>query len=208
MFCWVNPKTWRVFIVELLPVEQRRLLKWKMTTVTPNVVKHTIARSHFRITKSKSSHLSVFMSVEMCFWFLDKSWPESFVVCVESHDWLGCWGHHMKSPGFKALGEHQKVQTGIFSASTLLKLKRSNYCMSHYSSRSWTTSQEHSRSAGRTDCGEICLRCKVALANKSLAFFLGPLFFLRTSSCSVRPGKTAAPGRNGSSNLYVTVNRA
>ncbi|CAJ1079024.1 tubulin polyglutamylase TTLL4 isoform X1 [Xyrichtys novacula] len=64
--------------VELLPVEQRRLLKWKMSTVTPNVVKHTIARSHFKVTK-------------------------------KNHDWLGCWGHHMKSPGFKALGEHQKL---------------------------------------------------------------------------------------------------
>ncbi|XP_026151395.1 tubulin monoglutamylase TTLL4 isoform X2 [Mastacembelus armatus] len=64
--------------VELLPAEQRRLLKWKMSTVTPNVVKYTIARSHFRVTK-------------------------------KSHDWLGCWGHHMKSPGFKALGVHQKL---------------------------------------------------------------------------------------------------
>ncbi|KAM9850500.1 tubulin monoglutamylase TTLL4 [Aulostomus maculatus] len=64
--------------VELLPVEQRRLLKWKMSTVTPNVVKNTIARSHFKVTK-------------------------------KSHDWLGCWGHHMKSPGFKTLGEHQKL---------------------------------------------------------------------------------------------------
>ncbi|XP_073330013.1 tubulin monoglutamylase TTLL4 [Pagrus major] len=64
--------------VELLPAEQRRLLKWKMSTVTPNVVKHTIARSHFKVTK-------------------------------KSHDWLGCWGHHMKSPGFKAIGEHQKL---------------------------------------------------------------------------------------------------
>lgn len=64
--------------VELLPAEQRRLLKWKMSTVTPNVVKHTIARSHFKVTK-------------------------------KSHDWLGCWGHHMKSPGFKALAEHQKL---------------------------------------------------------------------------------------------------
>ncbi|CAI5670786.1 unnamed protein product [Oreochromis niloticus] len=64
--------------VELLPAEQRRLLKWKMSTVTPNIVKQTIARSHFRVTK-------------------------------KSHDWLGCWGHHMKSPGFKALGEHQKL---------------------------------------------------------------------------------------------------
>ncbi|KAF0026863.1 hypothetical protein F2P81_021600 [Scophthalmus maximus] len=64
--------------VELLPAEQRRLLKWKMSTVTPNVVKNTIARSHFKVTK-------------------------------KSHDWLGCWGHHMKSPGFKALEEHQKL---------------------------------------------------------------------------------------------------
>lgn len=64
--------------VELLPVEQRRLLKWKMSTVTPNIVKHTIGRSHFKVTK-------------------------------KSHDWLGCWGHHMKSPGFKAIGEHQKL---------------------------------------------------------------------------------------------------
>ncbi|XP_034535046.1 tubulin polyglutamylase TTLL4 isoform X8 [Notolabrus celidotus] len=64
--------------VELLPAEQRRLLKWKMSTVTPNVVKHTIGRSHFKVTK-------------------------------KSHDWLGCWGHHMKSPGFKALGGHQKL---------------------------------------------------------------------------------------------------
>ncbi|XP_044072796.1 tubulin polyglutamylase TTLL4 isoform X3 [Siniperca chuatsi] len=64
--------------VELLPAEQRRLLKWKMSTVTPNIVKHTIGRSHFKVTK-------------------------------KSHDWLGCWGHHMKSPGFKALGEHQKL---------------------------------------------------------------------------------------------------
>ncbi|XP_078118668.1 tubulin monoglutamylase TTLL4 [Sander vitreus] len=64
--------------VELLPAEQRRLLKWKITTVTPNIVKHTIGRSHFKVTK-------------------------------KSHDWLGCWGHHMKSPAFKALEEHQKL---------------------------------------------------------------------------------------------------
>ncbi|KAJ0070186.1 hypothetical protein NL108_002508 [Boleophthalmus pectinirostris] len=64
--------------VELLPIEQRRLLKWKMSTVTPNIVKNTIARSHFKVTK-------------------------------KSHDWLGCWGHHMKSVCFKTLGEHQKL---------------------------------------------------------------------------------------------------
>ncbi|XP_034417391.1 tubulin polyglutamylase TTLL4 [Cyclopterus lumpus] len=64
--------------VELLPADQRRLLRWKISTVTPNIVKHTIGRSHFKVTK-------------------------------KSHDWLGCWGHHMKSPCFKALGEHQKL---------------------------------------------------------------------------------------------------
>ncbi|XP_041120721.1 tubulin polyglutamylase TTLL4 isoform X2 [Polyodon spathula] len=64
--------------VELLPLKQRKLLRWKMSSVTPNVVRHTIARSHFKVTK-------------------------------RNHDWLGCWGHHMKSPGFKAIQEHQKL---------------------------------------------------------------------------------------------------
>ncbi|XP_051998735.1 tubulin polyglutamylase TTLL4 [Xyrauchen texanus] len=64
--------------VELLSPEQRKLLKWKITTVTPNIVKNTIFRSHFKATK-------------------------------KSHDWLGCWGHHMKSPGFKTIREYQKL---------------------------------------------------------------------------------------------------
>uniref|UniRef100_W5LBV0 Tubulin tyrosine ligase-like family, member 4 n=1 Tax=Astyanax mexicanus TaxID=7994 RepID=W5LBV0_ASTMX len=64
--------------VELLPFEQRKLLKWKMSSVTPNIVKHTITRSHFKVTK-------------------------------KSHDWLGCWGHHMKSLGFRAIREYQKL---------------------------------------------------------------------------------------------------
>lgn len=71
-FSYANEK------VELLPEEQLQLLKWKMSTVTPNVVKHTIARSHFKVTKKNS-------------------------------DWLGCWGHHMKSAAFKTLAEHQKL---------------------------------------------------------------------------------------------------
>ncbi|XP_063256817.1 tubulin monoglutamylase TTLL4 [Prinia subflava] len=64
--------------VEKLPWEQRKLLRWKMCRVTPNIVKQTIGRSHFRVSK-------------------------------KSDDWLGCWGHHMKSPGFKAIREHQKL---------------------------------------------------------------------------------------------------
>ncbi|KAF1630354.1 Tubulin polyglutamylase TTLL4, partial [Eudyptes filholi] len=64
--------------VEKLPWEQRKLLRWKMCTVTPNIVKQTIGRSHFRVSK-------------------------------KSNDWLGCWGHHMKSPSFRAIREHQKL---------------------------------------------------------------------------------------------------
>ncbi|XP_009994557.1 PREDICTED: tubulin polyglutamylase TTLL4 [Chaetura pelagica] len=64
--------------VEKLPWEQRKLLRWKMCTITPNIVKQTVSRSHFRVSK-------------------------------KSNDWLGCWGHHMKSSGFKAIKEHQKL---------------------------------------------------------------------------------------------------
>ncbi|NXO04899.1 TTLL4 polyglutamylase, partial [Rhinopomastus cyanomelas] len=64
--------------VEKLPWEQRKLLRWKICTVTPNIVKQTVGRSHFRVSK-------------------------------KSNDWLGCWGHHMKSPSFRAIKEHQKL---------------------------------------------------------------------------------------------------
>ncbi|NXI54744.1 TTLL4 polyglutamylase, partial [Chloroceryle aenea] len=64
--------------VEKLPWEQRKLLRWKMCPVTPNIVKQTVGRSHFRVSK-------------------------------KSNDWLGCWGHHMKSPSFKTIREHQKL---------------------------------------------------------------------------------------------------
>lgn len=64
--------------VEKLPWEQRKLLRWKMSTVTPNIVKQTIGRSHFKISK-------------------------------RNDDWLGCWGHHMKSSSFRSIQEHQKL---------------------------------------------------------------------------------------------------
>ncbi|XP_061548412.1 tubulin polyglutamylase TTLL4 isoform X2 [Phycodurus eques] len=64
--------------VEMLPDEQMQLLKWKISSVTPNVVKNAITRSHFIHTK-------------------------------KSNDWLGCWGHHMKSSCFRTLQEHQKL---------------------------------------------------------------------------------------------------
>lgn len=119
----------------------------------------------------------------------------------------------MKSPGFKALGQHQKVRNCKYTtyssscsqeAFKVLSVQNDAWlCLCLFGS-SWTTSQEHSRSAERTGCGGTCRRCKLALANKSLAFSPGPLCFHRTLSCCARPGRTVAPGRNGSSSLYVT----
>ncbi|ESO93174.1 hypothetical protein LOTGIDRAFT_176747, partial [Lottia gigantea] len=39
--------------VELLPWEIRKLLKWRMSPITPNIVKSALARVGFRISKSK-----------------------------------------------------------------------------------------------------------------------------------------------------------
>lgn len=43
--------------VELLPWNIRKHLKWRMSTITPNVVKHAIFRSNFRITKKEHDWL-------------------------------------------------------------------------------------------------------------------------------------------------------
>ncbi|XP_050388652.2 tubulin monoglutamylase TTLL4 [Patella vulgata] len=64
--------------VEQLPWEIRKLLKWRMSPITPNIVKSALARVGFRISK-------------------------------KNHDWLGCFGKHMKSQGFKAIKEYQKL---------------------------------------------------------------------------------------------------
>ncbi|XP_005105217.1 tubulin polyglutamylase TTLL4 isoform X2 [Aplysia californica] len=63
---------------EQLPWELRKLLKWKMSPITPIVVKRAIGRVGFRISK-------------------------------RNHDWLGCFGKHMKAQCFKSLREYQKL---------------------------------------------------------------------------------------------------
>ncbi|XP_035688484.1 tubulin polyglutamylase TTLL4-like [Branchiostoma floridae] len=61
-----------------LPYETRKLLKWRLSTITPIVVKNVLGRSHFKLTK-------------------------------KGNDWLGYWGKHMKSNGFRSVREFQKV---------------------------------------------------------------------------------------------------
>ncbi|CAF0838743.1 unnamed protein product [Rotaria sordida] len=73
-FCTENQR------IEPLPLPLRKMMKWKMSTITPNVVKNTITRSGFRLINSD-----------------------------EGNDWLGTWSRHMKPICFKAIREYQKV---------------------------------------------------------------------------------------------------
>ncbi|CAF2620766.1 unnamed protein product [Rotaria sp. Silwood2] len=73
-FCTENQR------IEPLPLPLRKMMKWKMSTITPNVVKNTVTRSGFRLISSD-----------------------------EGTDWLGTWSRHMKPICFKAIREYQKV---------------------------------------------------------------------------------------------------
>lgn len=45
------------FSVAQLSPELRKLLRWKMSSITPNVIKQCIARVGFKPTKSKFTHV-------------------------------------------------------------------------------------------------------------------------------------------------------
>ena len=45
----------------------------------------------------------------------------NFFFILGNHDWLGCWGKHMKSQGFKAIREYQKVNKRIQKKSDNMK---------------------------------------------------------------------------------------
>ncbi|XP_049950814.1 tubulin monoglutamylase TTLL4-like isoform X1 [Schistocerca serialis cubense] len=68
---------------EPLPYEIGRHMKWKLSTITPLVVRRTLVNSGFRLVRSEFSR--------------------------ESNDWCGTWGKHMKSFCFKTLKDFQKV---------------------------------------------------------------------------------------------------
>jgi len=42
-------------LVEQLPLPLRKMMKWKMSTITPNIVKNTVIRSGFRLISSMFS---------------------------------------------------------------------------------------------------------------------------------------------------------
>ncbi|XP_044740284.1 uncharacterized protein LOC123301553 isoform X2 [Chrysoperla carnea] len=62
-----------------LPATIQRQLKWRLSNITPVIVRKTLINSGFRLTRE------------------------------ENNDWIGIWGKHIKSPLFKHLKDHQKM---------------------------------------------------------------------------------------------------
>merc|ERR1719189_416383 len=65
--------------VSSLPAELRKLLRWKLSNITPAVVKKVVTNSRFRLMRKTCS------------------------------EWGGTWGKHMKAELFKELHECQKI---------------------------------------------------------------------------------------------------
>ncbi|XP_063243169.1 tubulin monoglutamylase TTLL4-like isoform X3 [Bacillus rossius redtenbacheri] len=74
---------------ESLPSEIQRLMKWKLSTITPLIVRRTLVNSGFRLIRSEFYNSGLFHK--------------------ESNDWIGTWGKHMKSFCFKTLKDSQKM---------------------------------------------------------------------------------------------------
>lgn len=81
-----------------LPENVRKLLKWKLSTITPAIVKRTTSNSGYRLMRK---------------------------TCT---DWHATWGKHMKSGLFKEINENQKINhfPGTFNIGRKDKLWR-NY---------------------------------------------------------------------------------
>ncbi|XP_073959548.1 uncharacterized protein isoform X3 [Choristoneura fumiferana] len=72
-----------------IPLPIQKHLKWKLTTITPIVVKKTLTNSGFRLVKSECDTAEC---------------PQE-----ETVEWVGIWGKHMKSLMFRAIKDGQKM---------------------------------------------------------------------------------------------------
>ena len=75
-----------------LPAELRKLLRWKLSNITPAVVKKVVTNSGFRLMRKTCS------------------------------EWGGTWGKHMKAEMFKELHECQKINHLPGKPSTLFTI--------------------------------------------------------------------------------------
>ncbi|XP_026735766.1 tubulin polyglutamylase TTLL4-like isoform X4 [Trichoplusia ni] len=72
-----------------IPLPIQKHLKWKLTAITPIVVKKTLTNSGFRLVKSECDTAEC---------------PQE-----ETIEWIGIWGKHMKSIMFRAIKDGQKM---------------------------------------------------------------------------------------------------
>lgn len=72
-----------------IPAPIQKHLKWKLTSITPIVVKKTLTNSGFRLVKSECDTAEC---------------PQE-----ETVEWIGIWGKHMKSLMFRAIKDGQKM---------------------------------------------------------------------------------------------------
>ncbi|KAF5270599.1 hypothetical protein FQA39_LY01337 [Lamprigera yunnana] len=89
-----------------------RYLKWKLSTITPILIRKTLTNSGFRLVRSELSE--------------------------DSNEWMGTWGKHMKSPMFKTLKEMQKLNhfPGTFQIGRKDRLWRNlQKLMQHYGNK-------------------------------------------------------------------------
>lgn len=60
-------------LVEQLPLPLRKMMKWKMSSITPNVVKNTVIRSGFRLISGMLHSNQIFFSFIKTFAFFSFS---------------------------------------------------------------------------------------------------------------------------------------
>ncbi|KAI5712289.1 hypothetical protein M8J75_007250 [Diaphorina citri] len=79
---------------QLFPSPAAKHLKWKLSPITPVVVRKTILNTGYRLVRSESPPQPPTPSTH----------PTS-----QSSEWCGTWGKHMKSLSFRTLKESQKI---------------------------------------------------------------------------------------------------
>lgn len=76
------------------PPTVQKLMKWKMTSITPVVVRKVVLNTGFKLTRNQYRDLAD---------ALNDPASESLT------DWVGTWGRHMKACMFKTMKESQKL---------------------------------------------------------------------------------------------------
>ncbi|KAE9524189.1 hypothetical protein AGLY_015434 [Aphis glycines] len=117
---------------ESFPLSLQKLLKWKLSSITPIVVRRTIQNSGFKLVRSEhclvqnttdpsvasnqsnaislQNHCGVTPPIVDAFCGVAPA-PNELMMLPrsQSNDWVGTWGKHMKSLCFKTLWEQQKL---------------------------------------------------------------------------------------------------